>query len=857
MKNTVLKLSAGILLAALLSGCSWKVPQKISVKTKSEYNFTVAKLEKDLGSFIGLDVLKSVVPENSGLYVYEYNPALKSPYKQFLIKKNIATVPVNLSQYMTEITQDVAPVSQKISVPEISLNQSISIDADAMSADLSGNIKFAGMHPATSTASISGETDNGEIFKYFEYESGEMNIYLAKRAANPENPKVVNLGGSVSLYNNDDFIASGIFEPCNETETISLDEVSENVTLYYKASVPLAGQKVYMNGMKVKFDGVESNSALSNPENGIAFFCGEISSDAKISKASGVTVTDYIVPVSPQTITDILPAGVKALTVGEGNLSVQTTLPSAWTGVSLGVSYVTSGALTITDGKEGKTTLADKEITTGDITFTPSIKLNISNGDIDFSETPSVEIAVTAKKIKSLTVNPVEMGIETEQSVTPVPLPTDVTDIVKEIWFGASEFAVKARNTLPAGNDISITCKSDLLGLADGNITLTAGGSDVTKTLVATAQDPSGAGTVTTGKEVDFSAVVGLPGANGSEATFVNLEAGKEYEIYIEVKPDVKWSKMSLDMDALGGHHIEDSFDTGISFAGLTSKLQDVGQLMENIKFTELPVYLYCQKPAMTIFDNLQIKGKICVEGDKAKYLLGSDSTPGIMEYAEVPDLVINENGVATVDLPHVKSSSFIDLAETLTFKDNNNLKIAYNLDMTGTSGTVTVTPEDVGQSGNLEVSAYISIPMSLTVTKDSVLDVMKVANKTGDLLGRSEGYDIEKYSQYLAAIDEAAIILDVGLPLDVGEKSLKVNLDLYSESTDENRPKVTTLDLKGGEVKMTGEEIEYLLTHLTSPKADIVVPAGKMALSNEMKIKATLGLRLKTDGKVQLFEFN
>lgn len=845
MKKSVPIISAGLLLTVFLTGCSWKVPQKMSVKTKAEYNLNLGKFETSLEDYVGLEKIKSVVPAGSDMSIYEYNPGGNSECKQFLMKKNIATVPVDFSKYMGELTQNIDPVSQKISVPEIKYSKSQDISSENLSESLSGMVKFAG--PFSADASVSGIGEAGQSFNFFLYESGKMIVYLDDSAVAGLDPKV-------TLKNDyDERVASFALLVTPVQKTVDVGTGERTLTLKYKAEVDISNFKVYQNGMKFHFDNVS----------GSLFFCGEIESGAKIGSAYGVNVSEYEVTVDPITVNGALDSGIKALTVGEGFIDSQVAVPSEWNNVSIAFSYAATGGLEVSGS--GKTSLNGKSLGTSDISFTPKVKLNVTNGTIDFSKSPVINMAFEVSRIETLTIDTASLGgFNSNISVTPVALPDSITSMVKTVWFGASEFTVKTKNTMPAGNDISVKCNSTLLKLTDGEFAIPAGGVESTSKMTATAEDTSGSGTSTASASVDFTAAVTLPGANGSEATFKNLEPGKEYEISIAVTPEIKWQKMTLDLSKLGGdlNNIKNTIDTGVKLKELTGNLGAGGELLSNMKFTSLPVYLYCQIPDMDIFENVKFNGKVKIATSTEKYLLGSESGTADLPTSPVPVLEADKNAVVVTDLSKKSSSINSDLSEVISFNEEQSLKLDYDLSVTGAAGSdLTVTPEDVGSKGNLEVSAFIALPVSLEVTADSDIDIMKIINKTDDLLGRQEGFAVSEYTKYLSVVDEAAVVLNTALPVTVDpadpSKGLVIKVDLYSNSTDPEKPEPMVIDLKTPKVSMTGDDIEYLLGHLTSPSVKIVVPKGKLYLEQDLKLSAGIGVQLKTDGKVPVFELN
>ena len=83
----------------LFSGCSWEMPEKVSVKTNAIYNFSFGALEKSLDE--ELDFKTILATDNEDVKIYDYFPQKKdTKVQQFLITMKVFEKDLN------EIVQD-------------------------------------------------------------------------------------------------------------------------------------------------------------------------------------------------------------------------------------------------------------------------------------------------------------------------------------------------------------------------------------------------------------------------------------------------------------------------------------------------------------------------------------------------------------------------------------------------------------------------------------------------------------------------------------------------------------------------------------------------------------------------------
>ncbi len=162
-KFTVL---AGCVLLVLLTvlsftGCNWEAPEKISVKTNAEYNFSLGNIEQDLNEDLNItEILGESEETNDILTKYDYFPGKANKNVQhFLAEVKICDIEILSASNANAIfgTETVLPVSTLLSTLSIdsstSFNEEIGLEfsptdiltslSDVMKTDIVGKINFS------------------------------------------------------------------------------------------------------------------------------------------------------------------------------------------------------------------------------------------------------------------------------------------------------------------------------------------------------------------------------------------------------------------------------------------------------------------------------------------------------------------------------------------------------------------------------------------------------------------------------------------------------------------------------------------------------------------------------------------
>lgn len=86
--------SLGVVL--VFTACAWQVPQKVSVKTKADYNFSLGNYEKELGEEMSMrSMLGNAGSNNDAVATFDYFPNKEDKNTQhYLLKVTILDVPI-------------------------------------------------------------------------------------------------------------------------------------------------------------------------------------------------------------------------------------------------------------------------------------------------------------------------------------------------------------------------------------------------------------------------------------------------------------------------------------------------------------------------------------------------------------------------------------------------------------------------------------------------------------------------------------------------------------------------------------------------------------------------------------------
>lgn len=832
------------------------VPKKVQVKTSAEYNFTIIDFEKDFQDILSVNALKESMgldADNAPYELYDYNPGGNQKVQSFLVRMPIQEIPIDMASYMSSIdigkNLDSMSFEQDIAIPEINLNFSQKIDL----ADINKMV--------IPMVTIGGKTGDGnQTVSFDNFESVEVlnGVLQVQTAAT----------GKVDLYTGPGLTK----EDCSASNKIASGTISGG-----KVSFDLAGKTLYGKGHTfINF--VDDNSNND--------FIGAFTDDStKFKKVTGLTVKNEHDVLEEQ---DIPMDSITFDAPGEGSPVVSCSFK---TGSSMTLSVKTPGWTNVTivkdfkleGGLEGNFTgneedisldLGGKTYKNQDITITPELKIKFEDTTIDFTQKPEISLKTNVTGLDSV-ISKLPEGLKTEFD-TSIPLPEMATKILKEIiWKNGSGIKVEYTNTLPAGNNMSMTASSVFIGLSSINRTIETTGKTEKKN-AEFLSDSSNKVTITEETKVDFTASIELPNYDNVNNTIeiVNVVPGESYKISMNIQPVFDWDSMKIDLSSLGDStKIEGKLSMDINPASLLSALDDALQLQDEdkiagkIKPKALDIKLFCERPDLAVFNDISFKGKIEIGAtsdggeniSNAQYVLGSVSEEAIMDLNGEPVLKKDANGTIISDISKAPCLDF-DLAHTMnSLGDGESIALKYGLALSGTNGEdeITIVQDDLknAHSTSMKVVAYFVLPVSLECSEDIKIDLLKIGGmeyKPGDpdLLGRTDNpkFSDESFDKYLSIIESVGInYAPSKIPLIGSQPDFAaIIIDLDGNETDDYFTE-QTIPLSGG---IYSEKPIDILEHYVRPKVVLNLKAGEISLPREMAFKSRVDLKIKTNGE-------
>ncbi len=854
MKNSVfsrVRLAILCCVVLSLSGCmdfsNVTLPKDVSVKTKAKYNFAVANVSKDLSSLIDFSQLtQGTGNDQLSLDLMKYCPEgtdEEADKLQLLSKITLQEIPIDFASYLSETSLDSVLSSlkfeQEIAVPAVAVDRSEVINMDSIKTLLGNLIIFGG----TGSGDISFNTDNAALnsqnasFKSVTYKSGKLVF----------NFSVPYTGTATISYNGQECAKFYIVN--SKTYTGSLPE---NFTFY-------------KTGMSISF----GNTVIPTP-----YICNV--KDGVVSKATGVTLSDIKIGIDTDLPTaDMLNSSsdgsIESCTIEKGKIILSIVQPEGWTGLTFKKNIVLTG------GIQGSTTegtdvidLAGTEIKAQDTNLKADLTISFLNSNIDFEK----NLAINAKaEINTIGEIALELKkLETSKSYSQ-ELPAEVVDKVKSIDIASTMIGARYINTLPAGNDISISIKSNFLKL-DQTQTVYSGTSETEKkeikfvgepTVIKLASTPSAADEF---NSVDVLASFSLPGATTEKPkrmVLKHVSPGETYKLALEALCDIDWNQIEVD---ISDYAQSGSLDTGVSLDVISDAINGFFNSEDlKVQLESIPVYLYCAVPGLDLFENASFYGSAKIYTNKnnedACVDLLKDKN---MTMSDLPKLEKDEDDVVITNLDNVKASISADLVKIINnAADGETIKFDYNLAFSNSgNGTCVLKKSDLEKTDvkSVAVVAYIAVPLKLKFSKDLNVDLMEMIGmskdgENADLLNRSGpgfGEDIDKF---IALIESACIEYRTKECPFHGDVQLVV--DLYNDGTD---PFVLTVE----HGKIAVDNVKKLLNkYPLNPSVKLVVPAVNsetkednwLYISRDMNFSTALDLTIMANGEIPVFASN
>lgn len=863
MKKRFVIFSLSVCLVSLV-GCKWNVPQKVTVKSNAEYNFTVGKVSKNLSDSVDLSKTLSDSLSTNNAKIYDYYPnELDSAVQKYLMEMPIKDIELDFGKYFEglNVAGDIQGLShsETFTVPDVN-GQTATSKVNLTGLQTIVNT-FVGTVLSTSDYSTSSSTLDVE-YETVEYETGAT-IHVTANNANHGKP--------VQLIHKKDDVTEILAET-----TLSGDEATLNI-----GGIPITKDTfIYINGSKA-----------TNADNGVTINGVPVKvTGLKINYPVTVKFDPANVSVGSDTF--------KSATIGEGTMQLSFEGVNDWSNVKVDYTIIASGGITNEDGnplsikKTGLDITGDPEseslnnakLLPEDITIEPhEIKLDLTAGGatITFAaDNPSITIKAGFNITELSSMQAYYDGnIKVDKSES---LSSDITKMVKEITLTRGGVEGTYINTLPAGNNITLKTKSVFFGINESaGRSLT---SPTQKKTLSVVNESSKTITINESPAVDFYAEIELPGYQKNEGDpkgpyieLSKIKSGETYTIGFDLKPVIDWEEITIDASS---YSQRDSINTGINLTSLFSGFESAlgSGIGGKLKLKSLPVYLYCSKPSAGGFSDVKFNGKIKMYyqdvtndekttiPDGETYLLGNSSASAEMNLVSVPELdkvvIDEEKGTYFVktDIDAFPSSAAIDIKDLISANidketyPNASLAVDYDLGL-GAGGTLTIKKKDLegDTTSAIKITALIVLPLQFVTTDEISLDIMKMMGKDGtsDLFGRSEAMDTSTIDKYLGAISSVSLNYKCDeLPFyAIKPLELKVALD-------GNPANAHSYSFGQGSIVLDYDEINSLLgTYPLAPSVVFCIPATTFSIPREIAISTALGLNIKTDGSVS-FDF-
>ena len=891
MKKVIL---GSVILTALFGftscGISFKdlaFPETITVKTNAKYEFTIGEKEFDLNEAFSLSSITNS-PEDgseeensadSKIKIFSYNPENKSDIQQFLLQMDVQEIPLDFSSYLnqTNFTSSIGSmnIKKEFTIPEVNIEEEKVVDVE-INNKINALVTFFGITTnRTDLAFVFDNAYNG--FESISYKSGHMIITGAPDVSDtgftypiPEGEK---LSGTVKLLYNDNVITQADFN-------------SEGIAL-----LPISNVTIKREGMALVFEGDTLGKT----------FYATVSSDSVVKEAKGLSLIEPVTTELETSISIGNDSPLQACDIGEGNLVLKLNIPVEWEGMNVNYSIDLEGGLEVSATQSDTVIdLAGKSFKNQDIKAKAQIEITMNNATIAFIDAaneplnPSVTIKAQINKIDSAVVKldaDFAAKIDNKQA-----LPEEALNVLDNIVWNPSGIVIEYTNTLPAGNDITIKMASDFFGMIEHEEAITNTASDEKlkiEFLCPADRDikiGKGAGEYS---DIDISAELGFTGFNSTEKTLTvnNVVPGDTYSIDFTITPIIDWKSITLDssLSSQGGK-ISTGFNLSSVFSGMEEQIGS--DLISKIKFKEIPLYLFCNVPALDNFDDPKFVGKVkaypgdadcnIVENAEITYLLGSEEENGELKNASIPELSKNEAGEVINNLvTELSGCTRADLSTLLSDTSTDGaLCIEYDVSFeTGSGNGITITSEAVENlieagSTTIKLSAMVIIPLEVSVTDNIKMDLTELIGKTGsdeenpegeeknpDILGRTEAPTESDAEKYVDLIQKASIIYKSSkLPFKFVSQDNK-DIALLIDLDGENEPEKDfyteqRLNLSGDSI-VIGNPSKLMSIYPLTPSLKLEVPAGTLSIPKDISFAAKLNLAIETNGTIEVWNKN
>ena len=572
--------------------------------------------------------------------------------------------------------------------------------------------------------------------------------------------------------------------------------------------------------------------------------------------------------------------------VKQGKLFTEIIIPSDWEGVSVSYSFSANGGLVVEES-EGETSetkktidLANKEITKEQVNATAKITLTVQSGYSVSSSPLMLKISSDIESLKTLNVN---LSDVTTSFNKKEDLPEGMKDAFSKIYLSSSGVKIDYVNTLPAGNNINLTVKSEFFELNKTGVLEAAN----TQGELELLSDSSKEIDIDNSSSYDFGVNISLPGAEPSEPQKVslqNVKFGDTYQISMNITPVLNWEKIVLKEGFAKNDKKELPFNIKELLSSVSDKISDEN-LFANIEIKSLPIYVFFTKPqtnGSNLFTNSKFTGKMSVYYGKetgankeiiSQTLVDENSTdeniPKEIGFVDYPELNISEdNKKVLTSLDNVSFSLKGDVAKIINsaMKDTNgsgnSLYVDYDLEFTnGSNGELEISKDDLATKGSIGVYIYIVLPFEFRVSEEVKVSAQKLLNDTidGDIFGRKSKDDFVNVEDYFALINSASVYYEfTKLPV-CSDDSNSIAFDIGMDCGEGGANIISITEdssIRKGTITISKKNVEDMLKEYpVKPTMNLSIKKNsEFYIPQIFDVAVKLNLNIQTDGEIEIF---
>lgn len=834
MKKTIRYLFLSLLSFSFIS-CAWEIPKTIAVKTNATYNFGIGKVSKDFTEFFSSDTILDAsfaMGESSKMYDY-YPGKTNSQIQKYLMKLPLQDIAVNFTEYFnaTNIADSITDLSfsETIDVPELKLTMTETVPATALNAAINTMV--------TATGIGSDVTFTGD-FGTVEYTSGTMQVHITSTIAS----------GMVSLMYGGSVI-------CSSTIGSGSAEISlSNVTLH-------------KTGMTIVLPAGSGTYTIA------------VTPESQVKKiTSFTTATPISIPVNAEIANGNSSDDFTECVIGQGQMNTDIVIPSSWTNVTTAYDVNLTGGISASAGKttgNTKAVLLDNiPVSNAQTNFSSTIELSFAASTVVLSDSVQVKAQtdVSSYAVIGIVLDDLDPQLDKRENIS-----SEMKAMVERLIMTPSGLKGSFKNTFPEGNDITITATSDFVGLTQTSQTLKSNTTENAPiSLLSTGEhtvkfrdSPQAADEF---DRMDFKVDILLPGAtaaNPKKLVITDVVPDEQYEITINLEPDINWKEIVLYSD---GVEQSDCRSTGLNvsqmFTAFTASMG--GDFEGKVSNKTLPIYIYAVKPQMESFDKAKFTGELEMffgtesSGtlvEKREYGTLTFMEDGSMDFTDMPKLTIEDKTVVSNldDYPPSEKEDLAKITNNAAADTDGSVYVRFRLKFTNSTystDTFTVTWEDYKKSGStnssIAIMAFVEVPLEFGLSENVTMDLLNIAGQTGgsDLLGRAGPPEESEKLEFLSAIRDIKInYTSTTLPF-YGVPSASLMLDL--DGPDSILFEEQTLNLEGGSFTLYDYD-EIMSIYPLVPVAQIILHKGSFSIPRKVGLETQISLAIEMDPNYEM----